>query len=166
MKRFIAIAAVLVMLVCTLAACGGSDSTEPTKPATFNGTTKDVDLTGVVQKINAQFDLGETREVTDSERYYGISAADVKQFLAQKPQKDTDYNQIVICEAATPDAVSRIETKLNKELDTNFNKAKSYAKEDLEAVQKCKVVANGKYVYLVISKDAEAINALIESEIN
>lgn len=164
MKRIVAIAVALLVVVCSLAACGGSE--ESTKPATFNGTTKDVDLSGVMKMINEKFDLGEKRELSDSERYYGISTPDLKQFFAQKPVSDREFNEIVICEAATPDSVHRIENKLNRPLDDAFKQAKSYSKEDLAVVEKCKVVVNGKYVYLVISPYAAEICALIESQIN
>lgn len=164
MKRIVAIAIALLVLVCSLAACGGSD--EKKAPATFVGTTKDVDLAGVMKMINEKYDLGESRELNDSERYYGISTPDLKQFFAQKPVSDREFNEIVICEAATPEAVSRIEKKLNDPLDDAFKQAKSYSKEDLAVVEQCKVVTNGKYVYLVISPHAAEICALIESQIN
>lgn len=169
MKKMIALAVALLMVVCSLAACGGSgdssgDATE--KPTAFVGTTKDVDLSIVVNNINQQFDLGEMREVNDSDRYYGISPTSVNQFYAQKPVSDREFNELVICEASAPDAVPRIEARLNKALDSAYNSAKSYSKDDLAMIEKCKVVSNGKYIYLVISPDAEAICALIENAIN
>lgn len=167
MKRIVALIVAMLMIVCTLAACGdSSDSKEEEKPATFNGTTKDVDLSGVMNLINERFDFGEKRDLSDSERYYGISTPDVAQFYAQKPINDNELNEIVICEAANPDAVSRIENRLQKPLDTAYNQAKSYSKDDLAIVEKCAVRKNGKYVYLVISPHAAEIEALIESQIN
>ena len=163
MKRCFALITALLLIVVSLAACG-SDGDK--KAATYNGTTKDVDLNAMMEQINTQFGLTGLKNVTDSARYYGISAEDVKQFYAEMPAEDKDFVELVICEAMSPDAVSRIEKRLNNRLDSQYNTAKSYSKEDLEMVNNCKVVVNGKYIYLVISPNAAAISAAIEQAIN
>ena len=177
MKRIIALIAALAILVCSLAACGGSSDngdgsgavtpTQKVKRHTaFVGTMKDVDLAALMDKINEQFDLGAYASKNDSERYYGITPQDVKQFYAQKPENDNELNEIVICEVATADALDRIEDKLNDQLTRVSNAAKSYSKEDLEVVQNSKVTLDGKYMYLVISPYSDEICELIKSEIN
>ena len=175
MKRIIALLAAVLILVCSLAACGSDSSSdggsqEPTQKVKrhteFVGTMKDVDLGALMDKINAEFDLGEYAAKNDSERYYGITPGDVNQFYAQKPVNDREFNEIVICEVATADALDRIEHKLNDQLTRACNSAKSYSKEDLAVVESCKVILDGKYMYLVISPQAEAICELIKSEIN
>lgn len=175
MKRCLALIAAVMILVCSLVACGSDSSndtgattaTEKVKRHTaFVGTMKDVDLGALMTKINEQFDLGEHTDKNDSERYYGISAPDVVQFYAQKPVEDREFNEIVICEVATADALDRVENKLNDQLTRAINNAKSYSKEDLELVEKCQVTLDGKYMYLVISPFAEEICELIKTEIN
>ena len=126
----------------------------------------DADLGYVMDRICDEFDFGEFRTVTDPERYYSISARDISQFYALKPIESGDYCEIVLSEAISADAASRVEARLNRHLDSLYNSAASYDKDALGLIEACEVVRNGRYVYLVISPDYDAICALIDSEIN
>lgn len=157
----------------TTALLGGfkSSNDEPTETGSvspgglqFGGTiSKEYDLNLLMEKINVVFDCGEYRKIVDSDRYYGIDRNLVKQFCAQKPVESDSYCEIVLCEAVSPEAAAQIETQLDRHLDALVNTAASYDKDALAIVEMSEVVTAHNYVYLVISKDYNAICALINS---
>lgn len=124
---------------------------------------KTVDLEKLADTIVTLYYPGELRMISDPGRYYGIRQDDVVQFCAYKPVQSSKYDEIVLCEASSEEAASRIETMLVKHLDSLLNTASSYDKDALSIVSRSDVVTNGKYVYLVISPDYDKICKMIES---
>ena len=195
MKSAAWLAAVLILL-CLLSACGESDvDSAVTAPSSVQTevnqspsdvpsadqsvpendtaaasepsyTEPSVDLDELLNQINRDFDTGESRRITDSDRYYGIRADDVRQFCAQKPLQSGQYNEIVLCEAASDEAVNRIETRLSLLLDSLLNTAASYDKDALWIVEQSAVMTHGRIIYLVVSPDHDAICTCIESQFN
>lgn len=179
MKKTIICIAVALLLILSLAACGDSGSSgsadsdpQPTvlsddnsdAPVTEADTVeaKEINLSHVMDLLSQRFDFGEMREIDDSERYYSISASDVKQFAAIISAQSKSYNEIILCEAADSAAVQQIETMLNRRLDVKLNTAKSYDKDEYAMVEQCAVKTSGRIVYLVIAPDAAAVCDYLE----
>ena len=151
MKRFFAIAVALIIVVCSLAACGESAS-------------KSVDLKALLNDINSTYGLSGLKvldSASDLNRYYMVAEADVKQFAAELTTSASEYNEVIIVEAASAEAADAVSAKLSSHLDAQVNTAKSYDKDTLAMVQSCKVEKTGNFVYLVIGENAAAINQKI-----
>lgn len=161
MKKIIAMIIAVLMIVCSLAACGG------------DGGSKDSDAKGVVlsdllNEINTKYNISGLKvleKTSDLNRYYKIDEADVKQFAAEMTTSASEFNEIIIVEAVDGDAAARIETQLNNHLDTQRNTAKSYTQDQLAMVEKCNVLQNVNFIFLVIGDQADAINDTIDNAV-
>ena len=158
MKKIIAVAVVLLLVVCSLAACGGQ-----------GGQSSNVDLKGLLDNINSQYGLNDLKvleNASDLNRYYSVDDTTVKQFAAELTTSASVFSEVIIIEANDSAAASDIELKLESHLDAQLNTAKSYTQEAVAMLESCKVVKNGNFVYLAIGDNAEGINGMIESAIN
>lgn len=189
MKRFIIFVLIICALSTLLVGCSDTDDspvketesskarvnqpsvvwTEPSSDivpsedeTTADTATVSCDLLSVMEVIQQLFDLDQSREITDPERYYGIKSADVLQFCALKPLESSSYQEIILCEASSPEALSRVETMLHKRLDTLLNTAGSYDRGALNMIEACDVITYGNIAYLVISPVQDAIRELID----
>lgn len=182
MKRILSILSAALLLLCILSGCGASvpDSqptsrnTEPTdsapaatqealtEPQPTTAVAQSVDFAAFLEELNAAYGIDDLRTITDPERYYGIRPEDVRQFCAQKHTSDAQFYEIILCEAASDEAVQRIETALYRRLDTLLNTAESYGSaDDLAMLRQCDVTVNGNYVILIISPNAELYTDLL-----
>jgi hypothetical protein len=152
MKKYFALAVAVVLIVCTLAACGGS--------------AKEVVLKDIMNDINSKYgisDLKVLESASDLNRYYNIAEEDVKQFAAELTTAASQYNEVILVEAVDADAAGRVATMLNNHLDAQVNTAKSYDQDTLAMVESCKVVTKGNIVYLVIGDKADEKNKDIDA---
>ena len=154
MKKIIAVSMAIIMVACMLVACGGS--------------AKEVDLKGLLDNINSTYGLSGLKvleSASDLNRYYLVAEDDVKQFAAELTTAASEYNEVIIIEAASADKVDAIATQLNSHLDAQINTAKSYDQDSQAMVESCQVVKSGSFVYLVIGENASAINSMIADAI-
>ena len=155
MKRFLAITVAIIMIVCSFAACGESASGS-------------ADLKALLDNINSTYSLTGLKvleSASDLNRYYMIAEEDVKQFAAELTTAASEYNEVIIVEAASSSAVDSVAAKLDSHLDAQINTAKSYDKDAQAMVEACKVEKSGNYVYLVIGDNAADINKMIADAI-
>lgn len=153
MKRIAGILLVVLIVVSAMCGCGSS---------------KSVDLQGLMDQINSDFSIGGLKVVEDTsklKRYYEIDEADVKSFAAEFASDATVYQEIVLVEAVDSDAAARIATQLENHLDAKLSDAKSYSPESEEMLSKCKVTQSGNYVTLIIGDDAEKIQKVVDAAI-
>ena len=73
--------------------------------------------------------------------------------------------EIVLIRAKDENSAAEIGEKLNKRLQSKLNQNRNYNPEQAEIIEKCKVETDGLYVTLVISQDADKINAIIRQHI-
>ncbi len=154
MKRLLALVLSVLCICALLCSCGG----------------KDVVLDALSKSINENYSLSGLTVVEDTaklNRYYQIDEKDVKQFFAEYSSDASTFCEVVIVEANDKDAANRISGLLNTHLDSRVSEGKSYNKEAVPMLEKCKVnVVGNNFVVLVISDKAEEINAEIEKAIS
>ena len=155
MKRILALAVSLLVIVGLLTACGGED-------------VKSVVLGDLLSEVNTAYGISNMKvldKASDMNRYYRIAEEDIKQFAAEMSTDSKTFTEVILVEAVDSAAVSRIVSALNNHLDTQVNTAKSYSKEFLDMIESRTVHSSGNYVYLVISENADAIEKLIADTI-
>lgn len=165
MKRLLAFCMALLMLAAVFAAC--SDNSRQDDPTEAE---KDVSLQELLSAINTDMGISDKtveglkiiKTTDDLDRIYGISAEQIRQFGAERTSSKNDYLELLMVEANGEEAVTQIVNGLNSRLDAQRNTAKSYNPEAVEVLENCKVTTNGSFIYLVISKDQEKIEKMIE----
>lgn len=176
MKRFATLTAVLLslVLVLSLAACGGEETTETTEtdPATQTETQEpagtDTDTTGAVdlaalrEKMVADYQLTDVLEVETAalETAYGISADLVKSSASFNAASGAAFPQeIVMVEAADENAAAQVAEKLTNRLSSIAEQAASYDPDSLALAEKCTVVTDGVYVGMFFSTNYDGMVA-------
>lgn len=151
MKRIAAIVLAAVLMMAVLTACGGA---------------KEVDLKAVMSDINSRFGYTDLKTIEDADglnRYYQISADDVKQFAAELSTTASQYTEVVMVEGADADAAGRIKAMLEAHLGTQLNTAKSYDADQVAMIEACSVKQSGNIVYLAVSDKFADITGVIET---
>ena len=155
MKRFITATMAALIFVLAFAGCGA----------------KNADLKNVMKDINSKYTdatggLKELTEVADLDKYYMISADDVKQFAAEiNPDTSSAPVEIVLVEAKDKTASDNVK----KALDARFQSIKStyasYSPQEVELVNKCGVTQSGNYVTMVVADDYDGIMEIVNAAI-
>lgn len=155
MKRIISIVLVAILMMAALSACGGG--------------AKDVNLSTVIETVNSQFGYTDLKVLEDTDalnRYYQISADDVKQFAAELSTTASQYTEVVLVEAVDADAAGRVKTQLDAHLGTQLNTAKSYDAEQVAMIEACSTKQVGNFVYLVVSDKFAEVTGVIDTALN
>lgn len=137
--------AVLLLMLC---ACGQ----QPAKTADLNAVMADLEKTYGLDDMM-------TLTADDMLELYGIQEADVKQFAARLPMESLRADEVVLIEATDAQAAERVKEQLEARYQAKLNETRNYLVDEYEKISACKVTANGNYVTLIVSKDAEAMTA-------
>ena len=144
MKKIFALI-LLVVMVCTLAACGGKKN-----------ETKALDLPAVM----SQFALSDemlTLEIADLMNNYGIAAEDVKQFAAAVSTTGINCDEIVMIEATSAEAAGRVKTALDNRYQAKLVETENYLPDEYAIIKTCSVTVNGNYVAMIVAPNAEEL---------
>lgn len=145
MKRAVSLFCIVSMIICLFCSC----------------TTKEADLSVVLDKINSSCNLSgltQIADVIDLNSYYGIEPDDVKQFAAEIDEKSSDAPvEIVMVEAKDSTSAQNVSAKLANRYNAIYNMYASYNKEQLAVVEKCQVTTDGNFVTLIVSDKAQSM---------
>lgn len=145
MKRAVSLFCIVSMIICLFCSC----------------TTKEADLSVVLDKINSSCNLSgltQIADVNDLNSYYGIEPDDVKQFAAEIDEKSSDAPvEIVMVEAKDSTSAQNVSAKLANRYNAIYNMYASYNKEQLAVVEKCQVTTDGNFVTLIVSDKAQSM---------
>lgn len=145
MKRAVSLFCIVSMIICLFCSC----------------TTKEADLSVVLDKINSSCNLSgltQIADVNDLNSYYGIEPDDVKQFAAEIDENSSNAPvEIVMVEAKDSTAAQNVSTKLTNRYNSIYNMYASYNKEQLAVVEKCQVTTDGNFVTLIVSDKAQSM---------
>ncbi len=152
MKRIISLF-LIVLTLASFTACvsGNSEST--------------VDIAKVKDSIISELsmdgamDLGTDRLLD----LYGIESDDVDSSACFVTMDGVFPDEIIMVNAKSVDAVSRIKEKLQNRLDEVKVQSQSYDPENYAMAQECKVITQGMTVALFLSPDHEAMESIFEN---
>ena len=157
MKRIAAILSI-ALIVCALFSACSSDGDK----------ASGVSLKDVYQQIKTEVTLPDTVELDSAkklDRSYGITEDMVADYAGGIDSSGVTMTEIVLIRAKDENSAAEIGEKLNKRLQSKLNQNRNYNPEQAEIIEKCKVETDGLYVTLVISQDADKINAIIRQHI-
>lgn len=144
-----------LLLLAALAACGGKEVTAK-KP-----------INEIYGEITSAVTLPEMLSLSDDTlyAYVGIQSGLYKSFVAAIPLSATSGDMLFIFEANDAQSAGEIKTKLENFLAQKTVEMKDYIPSEYEKLTDSSVTAKGRYVWLVVSDNAQAILNIINDNI-
>ena len=151
-----------------------SESAESNESEAESGDSKEaakeeggVTPKSVYEAIEKEVELPAMIEGDDDfiSNYYGINPADLDGYVFASAEDATLADSIIIMNAKSEEAVDHIVSALNTVIEQKSAEMENYLPEQYEIVAKSSVKTKGSCVYLVISNDADSIEAVIQAAI-
>jgi hypothetical protein len=119
----------------------------------------------IVSDIQKQCELPEMEEVSEHQlgHFYNINKADVANFVAFVSADSMSKDEIILIEAFTESEANAIRDRLNEHYDGLLSETKEYLPDEYEIIKDCKVVKDGIYIRLFISKNADKMEDIYNS---
>lgn len=123
-----------------------------------------VDLNGVYAKIKQSAILPQMTMVDENmlEDAYAIQRSDCAQMVIEVCSNARRADEIVLIEAKEGKE-DKIIQKLEKWLENRAQYAAGYSPEQYAIIKKCGVHANGKYINMIVSPQAQALTDIYNS---
>ena len=147
MKKLATLLAVLALCVL-LTACGAKEE-------------KTADLTAVLAKFPTNEDMMSLTE-EDMLDFYGIQAADMKQFAAAMNGTGIKCDEYALVEAVDADAAARVKIALDNRYQEKLNQMDGYLPDEYAIVKACSVEQNGNYVAMIVAENADELTKLYQ----
>ncbi len=159
------------LLICIFAAvvlfgCGNGI---PEKQADTLSAENESNEADSAEIFNACIDSGEFGEMVDFDSdymliYFGIDTRDLVNFAAGEALDAASSDALIILKAQD-DKIDDVRERLELYFDRKVEELKNYNAEEYAKAEKCEVVVNGNYVYLVICENADTVEEIIEGMI-
>lgn len=157
-KLFCAIFAVMMLL--SLAACGGGDNTTgATEPTGSSGAPKLSDVNEIYSAMTEGVQMPEMITL-DSELMLdicGIKPADCKQGVVYLCSNSLQADEIWVLEAASGDAVSALKTAAQNRLNQKDAESVTYSPEQNKVVKAARIIQMGNYLVMICSPSVETL---------
>ena len=144
MKKVLTITLSLVFVLFAFAGCGSSSS------------NKDVELAKVLSDVNDNGNLSSMKTISntkDLQKQFDIDPNTVSDFIAEVSEDGDFPTTVIVTKANDEEGKDKINEKLSN--------AQSYNTDQVSTIETCKVQDNGLYSMLVIAKNHEDIEKII-----
>lgn len=140
---------------------------ETEEPASVEESGVDVDIAALYENICSEVSLILPVEMEDDflENYYGIDLSLIDSYVCSMSEEATSAETIFIVKLNDEKDSEAISECVSMVRDDKEVEMEDYLPDQYEIVEKSSVEANGKYVWLVISENADSINSIIEDAI-
>ena len=155
MKRILSFVFAL-MMVLSLAACGGKEDTTGT---TQNNTPKELNLAAVYTTITSGVEMPDMMSV-DSDMLldlYGIKAEYCKQSVVYLCVNSLRADEIWLLEATDAASMEALKNLVQSRLDQKDAESITYDPEQNAIVKAAQVIEAGNYLVMIVSPDAIVI---------
>ena len=96
---------------------------------------------------------------TDLKTFYGVDAADVKEFAGGFNSTGVSQEEIIFIQAVDADAAQRVADHLEQHRQSKLDQMKNYNPEQYAIIEKSSVDTDKNYVSLIISPKASEMKA-------
>lgn len=163
-------AAGLLLALLLLAGCGqGEKAAETTAAAaaTRAETGETLTVAELYDEITKQVTVSSAVTLSDDfiTNYYGISTDKLEEYVFSMSEEATSAETIAIIKVKDEADVDEIRGALEVVIDQKRGEMEDYLPDQFEIVDKSSVKTNGKYVYLIISEQADEITSILEEKL-
>ena len=154
--------AVILSVVTLLTGCGAKTAPSAEPQASEVQETKTVNE--IYQEITEQVSLESPVCMDDDfiSNYYGIDVSTLEEYVFSMSEDATQAETVVLMKAKDGADTGEIVSALETVVDEKKNEMENYLPEQFEIVEKSEVKTRDRYVWLVISQQADAITDIIE----
>ena len=156
MKKYLKLSVVLLSLILSISLCSCNVALVPDEQPLVKE---------IVSEIQKQCELPIMEEVSEYQlgHFYNIDKTDVAYFSALVSTDSMSKDEIILIEALTESEANAIRDRLNEHYDNLLSETKEYLPDEYEIIRNCKVVKDGIYIRLFISKDADKMENIYNS---
>ena len=101
------------------------------------------------------------KELEDLQKQFDIDPNTVSDFIAEVSEDGDFPTTVIVTKANDEEGKDKINEKLNSYLNEKLSNAQSYNTDQVSTIEACKVQDNGLYSMLVIAKNHEDIEKII-----
>ena len=158
MKKF-GILLVLMLLMISMTACGGSGSPAETAAP----TAVELNMQALCDEILAMENVPEMLPLDPDMQlnFCGIDAADCRQSVVMICADSLRTDEIWMIEAVDEAALARIQTLAENRLTAKAEESITYSPEQYAVVQKAEIITVENYFVLLVSPEADALAAFV-----
>ena len=161
--------AVILSAVMLLAGCGAktAPSAEPQVSKVQEKAQETKTVNEIYQEITEQVSLESPACMKDDfiSNYYGIDVSTLEEYVFSMSEDATQAETVVLMKAKDGADTGEIVSALETVVDEKKNEMENYLPEQFEIVEKSEVKTRDRYVWLVISQQADAITDIIEKDL-
>lgn len=168
-SKFVQTTAVILNAILLLTGCGtaaaSSAESQVSEVQEEAKETKTIDE--VYQEITGQVSLESPVCMDDDfiSNYYGIDVSTLEEYVFSMSEDATQAETVVLMKAGDGADIGEIVSGLEMIVDEKKNEMENYLPEQFEIVKKSEVKTKDRYVWLVISQQADAITDIIEKDL-
>ena len=157
--------AVILSVVTLLTGCGAKTAPSAEPQASEVQETKTVNE--IYQEITEQVSLESPVCMDDDfiSNYYGIDVSTLEEYVFSMSEDATQAETVVLMKAKDGADTGEIVSALETVVDEKKNEMENYLPEQFEIVEKSDVKTRDRYVWLVISQQADSITDIIEKDL-
>ena len=161
--------AVILSAVMLLTGCGAktAPSAEPQASEVQEKAQEAKAVNEIYQEITEQVSLESPACMKDDfiSNYYGIDVSTLEEYVFSVSEDATQAETVVLMKAKDGADTGEIVSALEAVVDEKKNEMENYLPEQFEIVEKSEVKTRDRYVWLVISQQADAITDIIEKDL-
>lgn len=98
-------------------------------------------------------------------RFYGINPNDLEGFTIYTPKSNMDVDEMLIVKVKDSSQIEAIEESIDDRVNKQIENFNGYGAEQVALLENYEIKIKDKYVFYVVSKDAEKIKELFKDSI-
>lgn len=161
--------AVILSAVMLLTGCGAKTApSAETQVSEVQEKAQEIKTVNeIYQEITEQVSLESPACMKDDfiSNYYGIDVSTLEEYVFSMSEDATQAETVVLMKAKDGADTGEIVSALETVVDEKKNEMENYLPEQFEIVEKSEVKTRDRYVWLVISQQADAITDIIEKDL-
>ena len=127
---------------------------------------KDADMDSLRKNLSQviddkQMDIGDSSKLR---KLYYISKNEVEDFILYAPKSNMDANEVLVLKGKSEEVIQQLKVKVEGRIKKQSDSFNSYRPEEYDIISNRVLDIKGKYLILIISKDAATIEAAINKE--
>ena len=157
MRRFLAVAMAAMMMVLSMAACGGKD--------------KYISFDEVYTSLSNKIDLSASKMQKQGEaalnNYYYIDPTTLESYAIYMSDYATgNADEIAMFQVKEENQVAAIKALINDRIADLKVRYEDYKPEEMDKINNAVIMEDGRYLFVVISPDAEAAKTVLKNAIS